>query len=62
MAVFKECAWNAQAGDPGSIPDLGRSLGEGKGNMLQYSCLGNPMGRGDWQAIVHGVTKVGQTQ
>ena len=51
-----------QAEDPGSIPDSGRSLGEGKGNTLQYSCLGNPMDRGDWQAIVHGVTKVGQTQ
>ena len=53
-SVVKECACNAQAEDPGSIPDSGRSLGEGKGNMLQYSCLGNPMDRGDWQAIVHG--------
>ena len=45
------------AGDPGSIPGLGRSPGEGKGNPLQYSCLENPMDRGAWQATVHGVTK-----
>ena len=37
----------------------GRSLGEGKGSPLQYSCLGNPMNRGAWWAIVHGVAKVG---
>ena len=41
----------------GSIPGLGRSPGEGHGNPLQYSCLGNPMDRGAWRAIVHGVTK-----
>ena len=41
----------ANAGDSHSIP------GEGNGNLLQYSCLGNPMGRGAWQATVHGVTK-----
>ena len=34
------------AGDKGSIPDLGRSPGEGNGNPLQYSCPGNPMDRG----------------
>ena len=45
------------AGDPGSIPELGRSPGEGNGNLLQYSCLENPMDRGAWQAIVHGVAK-----
>ena len=45
----------ANAGDVGSIPDLGRSLGEGTGKPLEYSCLGNPMGRGAWQAAVHGV-------
>ena len=45
------------AGDTGSIPGLGRSPGEGNGNPLQYSFLGNPMGRGAWWAIVHGVTK-----
>ena len=46
------------AGDLGSIPGLGRSPGEGNGNPLQYSCLGNPMDRGAWQATVHGVTRV----
>ena len=45
------------AGDPGSIPGLGRSPGEGNGNPLQYSCLENPMDRGAWQATVHGVAK-----
>ena len=45
------------AGDLGSIPGLGRSPGDGNGNPLQYSCLGNPMGRGAWQPTVHGVTK-----
>ena len=35
----------------------GRSLGEENGNTLQYSCLGNPMDRGAWQATVHGVAK-----
>ena len=45
------------AGDPGSIPEWGRSQGEGNGSPLQYSCLGNPMDRGAWRAIVHGVAK-----
>ena len=48
-------------GDLGSIPGLGRFLGEGKGYPLQYSCLDNFMDKGAWQAIVHGVTK-SQTQ
>ena len=43
-------------GDTASMSGLGRTLGEGNGNPFQYSCLGNPMGRGAWQAIVHGVT------
>ena len=42
-------------GYAGSIPGLGISPGEGNGNLLQYSWLENPMGRGTWQAIVHGV-------
>ena len=41
--------------DPGLIPGSGRSPGEGNGNPPQYSCLGNPMDRGAWRAIVHGV-------
>ena len=52
----KESACNA--GDPGSIPGSGRSLGEGNGNSLQYSCLENPMDRGAWWDIVHGVAKL----
>ena len=47
----------ANAGDAGLMPGLGRYLGEGNGNPLQYSCLGNPMVREGWKAIVHGVTK-----
>ena len=47
------------AGDVGSVPGLGISPGEGNGNPLQYSCLGNPMDRGTWLAIVLGVTKIG---
>ena len=45
------------SGDPGSIPGMGRSPGEGNGNPLQYSCLENPMDRGVWVTTVHGVTK-----
>ena len=45
------------AGDLVSIPDLGRSSGEGNGNPFQYSCLENSMDRGAWWATVHGVTE-----
>ena len=48
----------ANEGDIGSIPGLGRSSGEGNGNLLQYSCLENPMDRGAWWATVHGATRV----
>ena len=44
--------------DAGSIPGLGRSLGVGNGNPLQYSCLENPMDRGAWLAIVHSIAKI----
>ena len=47
----------AMQGDPGSVPELGRSPGEGNGNPLQYSCLENPMDRGAWWVTVPGVTK-----
>ena len=47
--------------NPGSIPGLGRSPGEGNGNPLQYSCLEDSMDRGAWLTAVHGVTK-SQTQ
>ena len=45
------------AGDEGSIPGWGRSLGEENGTPLQYSCLENPMDRGAWRATVPGVVK-----
>ena len=51
----------ANAGVMNSIPGLGRSLGEGDGNPLQYSCLGNHMDRGAWQVTVHGVANESDT-
>ena len=48
----------ANAGDVGSIPGSGRSLGVGNNNLLQYSCLENSIDRGAWRAIVHGVTHI----
>ena len=45
----------------GSMPGLGKSLGEGNGNLLQYSCLGNPMDREAWRATVHEVTELDKT-
>ena len=45
------------AGDPGSIPESGRSPGEENGNPLHYSCLENPMDGRAWEAAVHGVAK-----
>ena len=47
------------AGNVGSIPGKGRSLREGNGNPFQYSCLENPMDRGDWQVTVHRVARIG---
>ena len=54
----------AKAGDirdAVSIPESERSSGGGNGNSLQYSCLGNPMDRGAWQATVHGLTECDTT-
>ena len=51
----KESVCNAE--DMGSIPRLGRSIGEGNGNPLQYSCLEKSMDGGAWRATVHGVSK-----
>ena len=57
-SVVKNLTTNVgDTGDSGSIPGSGRSPGQRNGNPLQYSCLGNPMDRGDWWATVHGVTK-----
>ena len=47
----------ASTGDTGTIPGSGRSPGEGNENPLQYSCLGNPMDRGAWQATAQGVAR-----
>ena len=47
--------------DMGSIPGSGRSPVEENGNLLQYSCLGNPKDRGAWQATVHGVAESDKT-
>ena len=52
---------SANAGDLGLNPGLRRSLGEGDGNPLQYSCLGNPMDKGAWWATVHRAAKESDT-
>ena len=44
--------------DTGSVPGLGRYPGKGNGKLFQYSCLGNPMDRGAWQASVHGQQQI----
>ena len=54
--------WPANAGDVVSIPKLGRSPGEGHGNPLQYSCLGNLMDRGARWATVHMVAESDTTE
>ena len=57
-SVVKNLPSSAEdAGVVGSVPRLGRSLGGGNGNSLQYSFLENLMDRGAWQASVHGITK-----
>ena len=50
------------SGDMGSVPGLGRYPGEGNGNPLQCSCLGNPMERGAWRATIHGVAESDMTE
>ena len=61
VLVVKNLPGNAGGtGDAGLAPGLGKSLGGGHGNPLQYSCLKNPVDRGAWWAIIHRVAK-GQT-
>ena len=50
------------ASDPGLVPGLGRSLGEGNATPLRYPCLGNPMERGAWWATVHGAAEANTTE
>ena len=58
LVVRNPPAKEGDAGDVGSVPGSGRSPGEGNGNPLQYSFLGNPMDRRAWWATVHGVTEL----
>ena len=58
-SVVKNLPTNAgDTRDPGSIPGWGRFLGGENGNSLRYSCLGNPVDRGAWQAAVHRAAKM----
>ena len=62
MLVVKNMPPNVgDARDRSSIPGLGKSRGGGPGNPFQYSCLGNPMGRGVWWATVHRVVESDMT-
>ena len=57
-SVIKNLPVVQEMQETGSVPGSGRSPGEGNGNPLQYTCLGNPMDREAWWAAVHGVTRV----
>ena len=56
VSAMKNLPANSR-GEAGSMPGLGRSPRESNGNLLQYSCLENPMDRGAWWATVRGVSK-----
>ena len=57
VLVLKRLPMQVDVRDPSSIPECGRSLGEGNGNPLEYSCLEKPMDREAWQAAVHKVAE-----
>ena len=57
LGAVLEAARLTDPGDPGSVPRSERSPGERNGNLLQHSCLDNPMDRRAWQAMPHGVEK-----
>ena len=57
LVVKNSPAYAGDVRDPGSIPGLGKSPGEGNGNPLQYYCLKNSMNRGVWWVTVHRVHK-----
>ena len=62
-SVVKNPPANAgDVGDAGSIPRLGRYTGEENGNLLQYSCLENPMDREAWWATDHGIAESDPTE
>ena len=65
VQFVKNLPANASAGDlrdTVSIPGSGRSTGEGNGNLLQYSCLGNLPDRGAWPAKVHRIAELDMTE
>ena len=62
VVVVKNHAASAGDSEVGSVPGCGRSPGKGNGELLQYCCLENPMGRGAWQATVHGITELDITE
>ena len=59
LPAMQETSCNV--GNPVLIPESGGHLGEGNGNPLQYSCLGNPMNRGAWRTTIGVVIKVSDT-
>ena len=62
LAVKNARANSGDIRDADLIPGSGRPPGEGIGNPLQYSCLGNPMDRGAWRATVHRITESDMTE